>query len=109
MERLDEASVAAGIAGSCWHREGDWLVCTRSFAGFAEAVSFVDRVAVLAERHDHHPDITISYDRVTLRLTTHDAGGLTGADLDLASAIDTLADPPGDHPVDPIGDDAGRG
>lgn len=97
VKRLDEAAIAAGIAGLRWSRDGDSLVASRGFEGFPEAVAFVDRVAVLAEERRHHPDITISYNRVGLRLTTHDAGGLTAADVDLAGAIDALdAGPTGD-------------
>lgn len=89
-EPLDEAAIAAGIAGLRWARDGDSLVTTRGFEGFPAAVAFVDRVALLAEARRHHPDITISYDRVCLRLTTHDVGALTSADMDLAAAIDAL-------------------
>jgi 4a-hydroxytetrahydrobiopterin dehydratase len=89
-ERLDEAAIAAGIAALRWTRDGDSLVTTRRFDGFAAAVGFVDRVALLAEARRHHPEITISYDRVGLRLTTHDVGGLSAADVDLAAAIDAL-------------------
>ncbi len=93
MELLDETAVAAGIAGLRWDRDGDSLATTRVFAGFPAAIEFVDRVAELAERLGHHPDIAVAYNRVTLRSTTHDAGGLTAADLVLAAAVDALPDP----------------
>ncbi len=89
-ERLDEAAIAARTAGLRWSRDGDSLVTTRRFDGFPAAVAFVVRVAFLAEQRRHHPDITISYNRVGLRLTTHDAGGITAADVDLAAAVDAL-------------------
>jgi 4a-hydroxytetrahydrobiopterin dehydratase len=71
-----------------WTREGDEIVRTLKFAGFAEAIDFVQRVAELAEEVDHHPDIDIRYDQVRLALSTHSAGGLTRRDFELASRID---------------------
>jgi len=58
------------------------------FADFKEAMAFVNRVAGLAEEADHHPDIVINYSKVTLALTSHDAGGLTDRDFRLAARID---------------------
>jgi len=60
------------------------------FADFSESMSFVNRVAALAEEHDHHPDIFISYNHVRLDLSTHSAGGLTEKDFALAQDIDRL-------------------
>lgn len=57
---------------------------------FVEAMKFVNELADLAEAANHHPDIAISWNTVTLRLATHDAGGLTQLDLDLAAQIDGL-------------------
>jgi 4a-hydroxytetrahydrobiopterin dehydratase len=54
------------------------------FEGFMDAVDFVDRVARRAQKNDHHPDIDIRWNKVTLRLTTHSAGGLTGKDFSMA-------------------------
>lgn len=62
------------------------------FRGFREAVEFVCRVAELAERENHHPDIDIRFRRVRLVLTTHEAGGLTGRDFDLAEQLDRLGE-----------------
>lgn len=76
------------LAGVSWRRDGDWLEKTSTFKDFREAMAFVNRVAELAEERNHHPDISISWNRVTLRLTTHDRGGLTERDFDLAQAID---------------------
>jgi 4a-hydroxytetrahydrobiopterin dehydratase len=61
------------------------------FDGFPEAVAFVGRVAELAEAEDHHPSISIDYRRVTLRWTTHSAGGITERDHDLARRSAELA------------------
>jgi 4a-hydroxytetrahydrobiopterin dehydratase len=55
-----------------------------------DAISFINRVAVIAERKNHHPDIRISYNRVTISLITHDVKGLTDLDFQLAEEIDTL-------------------
>lgn len=60
---------------------------------FREAIAFVGRVADLAEEANHHPDIAISYKKVTLRWTTHSAGGLTDLDYELASRTDGLVEP----------------
>lgn len=61
-----------------------------TFRDFAEALAFINRVGALAEAVDHHPDIHNSWNRVTLSLTTHDRGGLTSKDFDLAQQIDRL-------------------
>jgi 4a-hydroxytetrahydrobiopterin dehydratase len=60
------------------------------FDGFRQAIEFVDRLADLAESADHHPDIAISYKRVTVRWTTHSAGGITDRDRELAARTDEL-------------------
>jgi 4a-hydroxytetrahydrobiopterin dehydratase len=64
------------------------------FADFSEAWAFMSRVALLAERHDHHPDWSNSWNRVVIDLVSHDAGGITDRDHALAAAIDALVDPP---------------
>lgn len=71
-----------------WTREGDAIRKTYSLDSFAEAVAFVNRIAVLAEQADHHPDIDIRYDRVGCSLSTHSQGGLTRRDFDLARQLD---------------------
>ena len=58
------------------------------FVDFAQAFAFMSKVATLAERHDHHPDWSNAYNQVSIRLTTHDAGGLTLRDIELARLID---------------------
>jgi len=72
-----------------WTREGKSLRRVYSFEGFPQAITFVNRVAELAEAQDHHPDILVEYRRVTLTLSSHDEGGLTARDLRLAKAIDS--------------------
>jgi 4a-hydroxytetrahydrobiopterin dehydratase len=65
---------------------------TLRFADFAEAFGFMTRVAILAEKADHHPEWFNVYNRVEILLTTHDADGLSQRDIDLASKIDAIAD-----------------
>jgi 4a-hydroxytetrahydrobiopterin dehydratase len=87
--KLDDAALANRLrALSGWTRQGDALRRVFERPSFADAITFVTRVAALAEGLDHHPDILIEYRRVTLTLTTHDAGGLTELDLELAARID---------------------
>jgi len=74
-----------------WKIEAAELTRTFAFADFLAALHFVNQVAVLAEEAAHHPDIDIRYNRVRLGLSTHDAGGLTAKDFDLAARIDKTA------------------
>jgi 4a-hydroxytetrahydrobiopterin dehydratase len=92
-ERLDDNAIAAGLQGLDWTREGSEITTTVVRKNFVEAMAFVNRVAELAESRNHHPDIAISWNKVTLTLSTHDAGGLTQLDLDLAAAIDAMEKP----------------
>ena len=75
---------------SGWMVEGNQLRCTRKFKNFIEAIAFVNKLVAPSEAAGHHPDIEISYNKVTLNLTTHDAGGLTEKDFALAQEISTL-------------------
>lgn len=89
MSRLDGASVAQALRQlPGWERAGAEITRTYRFRDFREALAFVNRVGELAERAGHHPDIDIRYSAVTLALTTHDAGGLSAKDFELARAID---------------------
>jgi len=89
--RLTETEVAAGLA-----RLPEWQVAAGAlrrelrFGDFSEAFGFMARVALLAEKHDHHPERSNVYGRVVIDLRTHDAGGITQKDLALAAAIDRL-------------------
>jgi 4a-hydroxytetrahydrobiopterin dehydratase len=74
-----------------WRREGEWLIRTVRCQSFRDAINLVDQVADAAEAADHHPDIEINWRRVTFRLTTKAAGGLTFRDLGMANEIERLA------------------
>ena len=73
-----------------WQIESGELSRTFSFSDFKAALDFVNKTGELAEQAGHHPDIDIRYNRVRLALTTHDAGGLTIKDFDLAATIDKI-------------------
>jgi 4a-hydroxytetrahydrobiopterin dehydratase len=75
-----------------WDLEGKRLLRTLEFDGFEEAVDFVNEVAEIAEKYGHHPDIDIRYNKVTLSLTTHSAGGLTDEDFSVAAVIDNAVE-----------------
>ncbi|HVC70353.1 MAG TPA: 4a-hydroxytetrahydrobiopterin dehydratase [Acidimicrobiales bacterium] len=91
MTTLDLADVDAALAqGMGWSRQGQELVKVHTGRAFSDALAYVNAVGSLAEQVDHHPDIDIRWNRVTLRLSTHSEGGLTQADLDLARRIDAL-------------------
>ena len=75
-----------------WNQLDDALVAELEFKNFVDAFAFMTDVAALAERHDHHPEWSNVYNRVTIRLTTHDAGNqITDKDRQLAKAIEGLA------------------
>ena len=81
LSDLEIQRALGGLAG--WSRRGDALVKTYTFARFGEGIAFVGRVANVADEMDHHPDIDIRYTKVTMSLSTHDAGGITQRDLEL--------------------------
>ena len=75
-----------------WQAQGDAITRTFQLRDFARAIDFVNAVAEMAEDVQHHPDIDIRYNKVTITLTTHSAGGLTRNDIELAAGIDDIAD-----------------
>ncbi len=90
---LDQTEVAAALeapGGPRWQLLGGKLVKVVQCASFPGALDFVGEVGRLAESANHHPDIDIRYKSVTLALVTHDSGGITRRDLDLARAIDEV-------------------
>lgn len=70
-----------------WNRKENALERTFEFSDFAKAMVFVNKIAALAESEAHHPDISISYNKVTLRLSTHDAAGVTEKDESMARKV----------------------
>jgi len=83
----------AGVPG--WTRQGDSIVHTETLADFKAAIFYVGAIAYLAEAANHHPDLTIQWNKVTLTLSTHSAGGLTESDFALAKQIMGLSKPSG--------------
>ncbi|WP_442786348.1 4a-hydroxytetrahydrobiopterin dehydratase [Leptothoe sp. PORK10 BA2] len=75
---------------SDWTTDGTRLYHTRTFEGFVDAIAFVNSLVEPAEQLGHHPDITVSYNQVSITLTTHDAQGLTDLDFQLARQISQL-------------------
>lgn len=85
---LDDSAVAEALRGlPGWERDGDTIVCTTKLPSFPAAIEVVDRVAELAERADHHPDIDIRWRTLTFRCSTHSEGGITELDIRLAGQI----------------------
>ena len=94
IPRLTDAERDAALAAlPDWSLRGDGLVIMRDFifADFSEAFAFMTRVALAAEKMDHHPEWSNVYDRVEVVLSTHDAGGITSLDIALARHVDACA------------------
>lgn len=86
---LDQATRDAFVSEhEGWALEGETITKTFQFPDFPDAIAFVTRVGFLAEKADHHPDLDIRWNKVTVALTTHSAKGLTRKDTDLASEIE---------------------
>lgn len=75
-----------------WDLEGKAITRVVEFEDFMEGIDFVNLLADIAEEAQHHPDITINYTKITISLTTHEAGGITEADIELADRIGNLVD-----------------
>ena len=92
MAKLNAPQIKAALATvPDWSKRGKTIVRTFVFKDFPAAIKFVNAVAKLAEKAWHHPDIDIRWNKVTLTLTTHDAGGLSARDIAMARAIDEIA------------------
>ena len=89
MERLDPKEVAKDLAG--WTGGDDFITKVFKFSDFAEAFGFMARIAIIADKMDHHPEWFNVYNRVDVTLTTHDAGGVTQKDVTLAEAMEKAA------------------
>jgi 4a-hydroxytetrahydrobiopterin dehydratase len=91
MPVLSEAEITQKLKGLReWSRDGQTIVKRFKFPGFPQSIEFVNQVARLAEEVQHHPTIIITYNRVTLALTTHLEGGLTEKDFQMAGRIEGL-------------------
>ena len=91
MSLVSDTEIQAFLeAHDGWERDGDEIVRTFEFSDFNQAMGFVNRAAMTAEKADHHPDIDIRWNKVRLALSTHSEGGLTAKDLDLANQFDGL-------------------
>lgn len=87
--KLGEADVEYALANlKGWTRSGNAITKTFAFDKFLAGIAWVDTVALVAERLDHHPDLDIRYTKITATLATHSAGGLTKLDFDLAREMD---------------------
>ena len=92
MKKFSASDVKKALATMPdWKKKGATIARTYQFKDFPAAIIFVNAVAKLAERAWHHPDIDIRWNKVTLALTTHDAGGLTEKDFALARKFDALS------------------
>jgi 4a-hydroxytetrahydrobiopterin dehydratase len=90
-EKLSDEAVAAFLSGHPgWERAADALTRTFSFADYAAGVAFAVRVGFAAEARDHHPDLHVGYRRVGVSWSTHDAGGITALDTEMAERTDAL-------------------
>jgi 4a-hydroxytetrahydrobiopterin dehydratase len=92
MARLSDQEIDEALQ-SCdgWRRDGDAIVKEFDRGDFAGSVDFVNAIAPGAEEMNHHPDLAISWSKVTVTLSSHSEGGLTGADFELARKIDAAA------------------
>ena len=97
MQKLSQQELQEALTRlPLWKLEDGKLVRDWEFKNFITAMEFVDRVAVLAEAAGHHPDINIRYNRVRLALVSHDSGGITAKDADMAASLDeSLISAPG--------------
>ena len=73
-----------------WSKRAQTILRTFKFAGFLQSIDFVNRIARKAQKAKHHPDIDIRFDKVTLKLSTHDEGGITTKDFSLARQCDEV-------------------
>jgi 4a-hydroxytetrahydrobiopterin dehydratase len=93
MERMSEDEVRKSLQSVPeWSETGGAIHRTYQFKDFVESMKFVNAIAQAAEADQHHPDILVRWNKVTLTLSTHDAGGITGKDFALAAKADGLAD-----------------
>lgn len=91
MSKFNEAEILARLPrAKSWERHGDMLVRTWQFPSFRRAIEFVNVVAALVEKTDHHPEIIVNYRTVRIEMSTHDVGGLTERDFTLIAEINEI-------------------
>lgn len=91
MSLLSETEIEGALAEvRGWEREGAEIAKTFELADFVGSVAFVNKLVEPAEEMNHHPDVAVSWNRVTVSITNHEAGGLTAADFALATRINAL-------------------
>ena len=88
---LSDDEIAANLPAD-WEREGDEIVRTYEFDDYLRGVNFAQMVGEIAEAQYHHPEIVIRYEEVEIRLTSHEEGGITDADLEMAELIESERD-----------------
>ena len=91
MPKLSEPEILERMPNAKgWERHGDMLIRSWQFPSFRRALEFVNNVAATAEKHDHHPDIILSFRTVRLEVSTHSEGGLTDIDFAFAAEINAI-------------------
>ena len=89
MAKLSDAEIERALKSlKAWRRDGDFITKEFHFRTFMEGIRFVDQLAVIAESQEHHPDIHVVWTKVTLKIQTHDEGGITDWDVALAKEIE---------------------
>jgi 4a-hydroxytetrahydrobiopterin dehydratase len=89
--RLSDGEISSGLKGlKGWKHEGAFITKRFEFPEFMDGIEFVERVARVAEKEEHHPDIIVRYTTVTLCVQTHSEGGVTEWDIELAKAIERM-------------------
>jgi 4a-hydroxytetrahydrobiopterin dehydratase len=90
-QKLNDTRINQELAKlNAWSRDGDEITKSFSFKNFYETMSFVNAVAYIANLLDHHPDMEVGYNKLTIRFSTHSVGGLSENDFDAAAKIDAL-------------------
>lgn len=92
MDTLENDAIETALSGlTGWERDGDTIRRDYELDGFRDAIDLIVRIADLADAANHHPELCNVYNKLTVVLTTHDAGGITQKDLDLAAEIEATA------------------
>ena len=91
MKKLSEEEIKENLKElKGWNLKGEKLEKTFTFKDFKSSVDFLNKIEPIADEMDHHPDVCIYYNKVVIQLTTHDVGGLSDLDIELAKKIDSL-------------------